>query len=106
HLTRLRALRDELLVRCLHFRAEVFLDVEPSLIVRLRPAVVVVRSDVDPCSLERRSLLVRPRRAGGDTDRENRDTGEREHGQDEGELPPSCHRLLSPPGVVREATRL
>src|SRR4051794_2358073 len=94
HLTRLRSFRDELLERCLHFRAELLLYVEASLVVRLRPTVVVVRSDVDERDLVRRRLAVRPSRAGRDAEREDERYGCSER-QDEDE-PPSLHVLLSP----------
>ena len=53
-LLELRADRDVLLVRRLHLAAEHLLHVQPPVVVRLRPAAVVVRPDVDPRHLERR----------------------------------------------------
>src|SRR5436190_791188 len=94
HLTCLRSFRHELLERRLHLRAELLLYVQASLVVCLRPAVVVVRADIDPRGLERRSLAMRPRRAGRDAEREDERNGSDER-QGEGE-PPSLHGLLSP----------
>src|SRR5213592_1812857 len=94
HLTRLRSFRHELLERRLHLRAELLLHVQASLVVRLRPPMVVVRADVNPCRLECRLLL---RRAGRHAEREDERGGEGKR-QREGE-PPSLHGLLSP--VVR-----
>src|SRR5215218_5625666 len=91
HLRDLWTLGDVFLERRLHLRAELLLDVQASLVVRLRPAAVVVRTDVDPRCLERRGL---PRRAGRDAEREDERAGDRER-QNKGE-PPCLHGLLSP----------
>ncbi len=52
-LLELRAVRDVLLERRLHLGAELLLDIQPPHVVRLRPAGVVVRPDVDPGGLHR-----------------------------------------------------
>src|SRR5262249_59953927 len=91
HLTRLGSFRHVLLVRRLHLRAELLLHVQATLVVRLRPAVVVVRADVDPRNLVCRLLF---RRTGRDAERENERGGEDER-QGEGK-PPFLHGLLSP----------
>ena len=94
----LRAFRHELLVRRLDLGAELLLHVQAALVVCLRPAVVVVRTDVDPGGLERRGFLLRPRRAGRDAERQEQRDDERER-QGKSELP-FPHVLLSPvPGV-------
>src|SRR5439155_8772888 len=59
-LSGLRAFRHELLVRRLDLGAELLLHVEAALVVCLRPAVIVVRTDVDPGGLEGRRFLLRP----------------------------------------------
>ncbi len=93
HLGDLRALRDVLLVGRLHLRAERLLHREPALVVRLRPAAVVVRADVDPRGLERRVRLRRTgRRADGSDDGDRRD---REQDRGEREFPlGQCAPLL------------
>src|SRR5580765_4547759 len=93
-LCRLRAFRHELFVCRLNFRAELALDIQAPLVVSLRPAVVVMRTDVHPGGLECRSLLLRPGRAVRNAERENQRGGEHKR-QAEGE--PACfHVLLSP----------
>src|SRR5919198_1051289 len=93
HLTGLRALGDVLLERRLHLRAERLLDVQPALVVRLRPAAVVVRPNVDPGGLEGSGLGVRPRGTDRDPDDQGHDSGDRK--EEQRELP-VLHLLLSP----------
>ena len=93
HLLDLRALRDVLLERRLHLRAEVLLDVETALVVRLRPASVVVGAHVDPRGLERCGLRGRPRGADRHAHDQRGETGDPE--EDQRELA-DRHLLLSP----------
>ena len=73
----LRVREDVLLVRRLHLRPEHLLDQQAPAVMRLRPAVVVVRARIDPGHLERRRRS-RLRRAASRGDERGRGESEDE----------------------------
>ena len=94
-LRELRADRNVLLIGRLHLRPERLLDVLPSGLVRLRPAAVVVRADVDPGHLERRRGSCATRAASGE---HQRDHARQKHRRDD--HAPVCLHL---PSLLRHA---